>query len=74
MRSKSIESNVSSVVGAICRSAVASIFHLVAMKSIEGADTGFVQNISTSFARVMKYSQMAGADSVVSVHVHSDIA
>ena len=74
MRSKSIESNVASVVGANCTSAVVSMIHLVAMKSIEGAVTGFLQNMLTSFEKVMRYSQIASADSVVSAHVHSHVA
>ena len=71
VHSKGIESNVASVVGAICTSAVASIVHLVVTKSMEGAVSGFLQNRSTSFGKVMMYSQIARADFVVSAHVHS---
>ena len=73
VHSKGIESNVASVEGAICTSAVASIIHLVAMKNMEGAVTGFLQNRSTSFGRVMMYSQIARAGPVVSAHVHSHV-
>ena len=75
MHSEGVESNVASVVGANCRIAFANIFHLVAMKSMEGAVTGFPQNRSTSFGRVMMYSQIDRAHSVISAcHVHSHVA
>ena len=69
-----VESNIASVVGTNCRSAVANMIHLVAMKRIEVAVTGFVQNRSTSFASVTVYSQIARAGSAVSAHVHSHVA
>ena len=70
MCSKGIDTNAAFVSGANCRSAVATIIHLVATKSIEGAVTvGLLQNISTSFAKVMRYSQIAKADSVVSAYL-----
>ena len=75
MRGKGIESNVVFKVGTICRSALANIIHLVAMKSIEGAVSGFLQNRSTSLSRVMRYSQIDRADFAVSAcHVHSHVA
>ena len=58
---KGIESNVASVIGTNCRSAVANTIHLVPMKSAEVAVSGFLQKRSTSFARVMVYSQIARA-------------
>ena len=74
MRSQSVESDVASVIGANCISAFANMVHLVPKKSIEVADTGFFQNRSTSFARVVRYSQITRADSVVSAHVHWHLA
>ena len=71
IRSQCIESNVASVIGANWKSALANIIHLVPAKSIEGAVSGFLQNRSTSLAKVMRYSQIARAGSVVSAHVHS---
>ena len=66
VHSKGIELNVASVVGAICTSVFANMVHLVMINSIEGAVSGFLQNRSTSFARVMAYSQIARANSVIS--------
>ena len=74
VHSKGIESNAASMTGANCRSALANMIHLVVMKSIEGAVTGFLQNRSTSLPRVIRYSQIARADCVVSAHVQSHVA
>ena len=75
VHSKGIESNVASVLGTIRSSTLAHIIHLVAMKSIEGAVSGFLQNRLISLAKVIRYSQIARADSAVSTfHVHSHMA
>ena len=67
-----IESNVVSVIGTSSKSAYATMIHLVPTKSSQVAVFGFLQKISTSFVKVMRYSQTASTDPVVSawVHVH----
>ena len=67
---KSIETDVVSVRGASCTSTFATIVHLMATKSSEVAVIGFVQKISTSSVKVMRYSQTASTDSVISTYVH----
>ena len=74
MRIIDVESDVASVIGANCRSAATSIIHLIPTKSIEGAVAGFLQNISTSLAKVIAYSHITRADYVISAHVHSHAA
>ena len=69
-----IESNIVFGVGAHARSTVASILHLVTAKRSEVAVTGFLQKISTSFVKVIRYSQSARADYIVSTYVHMHMA
>ena len=73
MRSKSMESNVASVLGTNARSALATMIHLVETRSSEAAVVGFLQKTSTSLVKVMMYSQIACADSVDNARVHPHI-
>ena len=71
---KGIESNVVFMVGAISKTTFITMVHLVATKSSEVAVFRFVQKILTSFVNVMRYSQMASTDPVVSTHVQAHMA
>ena len=73
-RDNDIESNIVSVIGTNFKSAYATMIHLVPMKSSEVAVIGFLQKISTSFVKVMMYSQTASTDPVVSTHARARVA
>ena len=66
-----IESNVVSVTGTNPEIAFATMVHLVRTKSSDVAVFGFLQKISTSFVKVMRYSQTANTDSAVSAREYT---
>ena len=66
---RGIESDIAFVTGTNCTSAFPRIIHLMETNSSEVVVIGFFQKISTSFPRVIVYSQIASADVVVSIHV-----